>query len=228
MFKLLSAAAAAAVLSLAAAPAHAVVSNVTFSGNGFASQFGSGSAINATQQVLLDSFFNNGGPKPFSITFQYDETTPQAGGRFAASLVSATANGNANLFNGFEVFITQQQAPFNATWDVMNFVLRKTGHGAPTATTEAYFTIVDAQGGLFANASTLPGLINTTILDQVNVELRVQNGAYSLFGGGGVATQLAPPPGAGAVPEPATWAMMLIGFFGLGGLVRRRRAVFAA
>jgi hypothetical protein len=25
------------------------------------------------------------------------------------------------------------------------------------------------------------------------------------------------------VPEPATWAMMLMGVFGLGGLLRRRR-----
>jgi len=32
----------------------------------------------------------------------------------------------------------------------------------------------------------------------------------------------------GAVPEPATWAMMLIGFGGLGAAMRRRRAVFAA
>jgi len=31
----------------------------------------------------------------------------------------------------------------------------------------------------------------------------------------------------GAVPEPATWAMMILGFFGLGAMVRRRRAVTA-
>jgi hypothetical protein len=31
----------------------------------------------------------------------------------------------------------------------------------------------------------------------------------------------------GAVPEPATWAMMILGFFGLGGMVRRRRAALA-
>jgi len=31
----------------------------------------------------------------------------------------------------------------------------------------------------------------------------------------------------GGVPEPATWAMMLVGFFGLGGAVRRRRALAA-
>ena len=32
----------------------------------------------------------------------------------------------------------------------------------------------------------------------------------------------------GAVPEPATWTMMLIGFGGLGSLLRRRRALVAA
>jgi hypothetical protein len=32
----------------------------------------------------------------------------------------------------------------------------------------------------------------------------------------------------GGVPEPATWAMMIMGFFGLGSVVRRRRAVAAA
>ncbi|MDB5266075.1 MAG: hypothetical protein JWM39_788 [Parcubacteria group bacterium] len=30
--------------------------------------------------------------------------------------------------------------------------------------------------------------------------------------------------GSGAVPEPATWAMMLVGFGGLGAVLRRRRA----
>jgi hypothetical protein len=30
--------------------------------------------------------------------------------------------------------------------------------------------------------------------------------------------------GGGAVPEPATWAMMLVGFGGLGALIRRRRS----
>jgi hypothetical protein len=41
---------------------------------------------------------------------------------------------------------------------------------------------------------------------------------------------LLPPPGVGGVPEPAAWALMLVGFGGLGAALRRRRArtVFAA
>jgi hypothetical protein len=30
-----------------------------------------------------------------------------------------------------------------------------------------------------------------------------------------------------AAPEPAAWSMMLVGFFGLGSMVRRRRAAVA-
>ena len=33
------------------------------------------------------------------------------------------------------------------------------------------------------------------------------------------------PAGGGAVPEPATWAMMLLGFFGMGSALRSRRGV---
>ena len=40
--------------------------------------------------------------------------------------------------------------------------------------------------------------------------------------GGGV-----PPPAPG-VPEPATWAMMMLGFVGLGAVAYRKRAAFKA
>ncbi len=31
----------------------------------------------------------------------------------------------------------------------------------------------------------------------------------------------------GGVPEPATWGMMILGFMGVGSMVRRRRAALA-
>jgi len=41
----------------------------------------------------------------------------------------------------------------------------------------------------------------------------------SPYGGGGAAAELV----AGGVPEPATWAMLLMGFFGLGSVLRATR-----
>jgi len=40
-------------------------------------------------------------------------------------------------------------------------------------------------------------------------------------------TALPPPPPPPGVPEPATWAMMLLGFFGLGSTIRARRSVLS-
>ena len=50
----------------------------------------------------------------------------------------------------------------------------------------------------------------------------------SPFGGGGGAVQLVAGGVASAVPEPATWAMMLIGFAGLGLASRRKQALAVA
>lgn len=50
------------------------------------------------------------------------------------------------------------------------------------------------------------------------------NGAFSALASGGVMQREVQ----GAVPEPATWAMMLAGFGGLGAIIRRRRSGLAA
>jgi len=61
-------------------------------------------------------------------------------------------------------------------------------------------------------------------LDTITINLSSSSGVvlYGTDGDGFV------PPTGGGVPEPATWAMMLIGFAGLGSALRRRRtAAFA-
>ena len=78
------------------------------------------------------------------------------------------------------------------------------------------FTVLDAGGalsGTFANVTTtgfnagfLYTVLYNTQLSQVQV--RIDN--------------VGTPPVGGAVPEPATWAMMLLGFGALGGMLRRR------
>ncbi len=53
------------------------------------------------------------------------------------------------------------------------------------------------------------------------------NGGGSSGGGGGCCTPPVIPPvnPPGGVPEPATWAMMIIGFFSVGAAMRRRRGI---
>lgn len=67
------------------------------------------------------------------------------------------------------------------------------------------------------------GLGDSSVADQLKAAgatdvMMVANESGSLAGGLGVAM---------AVPEPATWAMMILGFFGLGSMVRRRKAALA-
>jgi hypothetical protein len=47
------------------------------------------------------------------------------------------------------------------------------------------------------------------------------------WGGSAVGTALTSNTGTPAVPEPATWAMMLIGFFAIGSTLRSRRPILA-
>jgi hypothetical protein len=48
-----------------------------------------------------------------------------------------------------------------------------------------------------------------------------------VFGPNGLTGNVGATLSTGGVPEPATWAMMLVGFFGMGGLLRRRRQAMA-
>jgi hypothetical protein len=61
--------------------------------------------------------------------------------------------------------------------------------------------------GLNFSGPALPQLLNLDSQGQIDVQGQVPYGL--------------------SVPEPAAWATMILGFFGLGGMVRRRRAVGA-
>jgi len=210
---------AASLLAVAASQAQASVNQITFEGPGFSTQGGAAFFNSPTQNILLNDFFN----KPYSVTFEYDSATPLAGGRYAASVASATVNGQSNYFAGFDVFITESQ--FNGIWDVMNFVVSKDEPGGPPVhNTQVYFTIVDNEGGLFASTSALPGLIDPTILNQKNGQVWLNGGAFTLSGGvGSVTTQAVLSAGPGGVPEPMSWALMILGLGGGGAALRAQR-----
>ena len=70
-----------------------------------------------------------------------------------------------------------------------------------------------------------PGLVLADFISNgtggaFSVDVIGPNGATGVEGTG--------PGSGGTVPEPATWAMMLLGVFGVGGLLRRRREMAIA
>jgi hypothetical protein len=71
------------------------------------------------------------------------------------------------------------------------------------------FDAGNLKGGLDTFTFNLPGLSNARLYS---------TGTYH---------EPPPPPPPPGVPEPASWAMMLAGFFGLGGMLRSRRALTA-
>jgi len=77
--------------------------------------------------------------------------------------------------------------------------------------------------GMTVLAASLPGMSNSLNLDNVSLG----SGTYRLtFDGSGAANAAATGNFtfyAAAVPEPATWALMLLGFAGVGVAMRRRR-----
>lgn len=107
---------------------------------------------------------------------------------------------------------------------------------AANATYGLYITKTDSDGGTksgvrFTGANPTPPLIGSTIVSDSNVSILTGRGALYKFDGisrfgrsfNGSLTYTVN----AAVPEPATWGMMIVGF-GLAGASLRRRGVVAA
>lgn len=79
-------------------------------------------------------------------------------------------------------------------------------------------------GGTEVSLATLGTTVSIDLTDGIGSAFAAQGGMFFL--GGTLQNVLAPPPPP-PVPEPGTWAMMLLGFGAVGGALRRRRAVLA-
>jgi hypothetical protein len=73
----------------------------------------------------------------------------------------------------------------------------------------------------------MPGTLSAYIDPMITFGPDIDISQYTLSVGG-VDSPLISGAGAGGVPEPAAWAMMLVGFGGLGAVLRRRRQVALA
>ena len=135
-----------------------------------------------------------------------------------------TYNGLAGQSLGFD--LSDPALAFNQT-EFRIFV------GKGTAT-EATLTFVDTTGGVFTETFAIPanGFFNATTADGQLIDYFsiAANGSFedvrqTRIGGVGDINN----PGGGLVPEPTSWALMIMGFGGVGALLRgRRRLSFSA
>lgn len=201
IFSILAGAAAVAMAS----PASATIT-VTYLDCG-----GGSSCITGTTNVNLDSFFGNTATGHLNgVAVNFVSTTDDLiAGQGQASIASGGADvliNNLTFSVGTGFFTT---AEFNLTDQPRNATLIITTAGGASQA----FAIDGNGSNRFGIQVTSTDLITSATLDSA-----LGFGTFSqLRLGGLVAGQT------GAVPEPATWAMMLLGFGGMGVALRRRR-----
>ncbi len=200
----LSVLAGAAAIALAT-PASAVVT-VTYSDCG-----GGSNCINGTDNVNLDSFFGNTATGHLGSTVvNFSSTTDDLiAGQGQASITSSAPDillNNITFSVGTGFFTT---AEFNLTDQPTGSTLVITTAGGDSQS----FNIDGNGSNRFGIQVTSTDLITSATLNS-----NLGFGTFSQLRLGGL-TSAVP----GAVPEPSTWAMMLLGFGGVGVSLRRRK-----
>ena len=159
------------------------------------------SANTAITGATFDGRSYGGGALPANFVIQFFSSVSNLPGtELVRSTVAGTAvsTGVTDNAGGLIQMITVNFSAFNALAGVSYFF------GAAAPASSGYDFVVDSGGG-GVGAQTQGNQTNFYALDTAE--------AFSLSGD--VSTS--------AVPEPATWAMMLFGFGGIGVAMRRRR-----
>jgi PEP-CTERM motif-containing protein len=169
-------------------------------------------SLSAPNQALSDLLINFStdvsGPSGFTqsgtlITVNADGSTTAAGGSpdsWAASIVS----GNLYLTALTGGQPTDMIAPDNI--------------GSPNAGVLNFNPYIDTTGTFTLTLSGVSGLT----IDGVQFSFGTQPGEFE-----GCVGDCGEGPGGGVIPEPGTWALMILGFGGAGVMLRRRRARLA-
>ena len=129
--------------------------------------------------------------------------------RYTVTPFTVSISGNYNFLNttGYDSYLGIHAGSFNPTNGLLNAI----------AYSDDFNGTLD---GGFSNLALLAGVsyfaINTGFDNTDFGAYRLTiDGPGNIIGGGG---------GGPGVPEPATWAMMIFGFAGIGAALRRRRA----
>ena len=93
--------------------------------------------------------------------------------------------------------------------------------GSPNSSVDNFNPYIDTTGHFTLTLSGASSLHISSVL----FSFGTQPGEFE--GGGRCTDNCGGGGGQGGVPEPATWAMMIVGFGGVGAIMRRRRAAFA-
>lgn len=160
-----------------------------------------------------------------AATTQYG-TEPSNGG---ASNVTFTGNAGFTIKNGFAQLIEGSSTLTSLTinpdrlFTDMKIAFSLTGQGNFDSPVSVYY-LLSGGGG-----NTLAGSVNGTGANG-NFEVSITGGLFDSItitstGGHGFASvrQVSFEPAVAAVPEAATWAMMLLGFGGIGMTMRRKQ-----
>lgn len=145
-------------------------------------------------------------------------------------LQTATINTRSSGAGLLSIFITQTNLTANVPSLMSSFTANSFFGGARSVTMS---TFVDANNGIFTG-NQLATATFTSIGSRTEMDALGLSSPYSetvrfdlTFGGEGSFNNTVNLSGVAAVPEPASWAMMLGGFGMLGGALRRRRTTVA-
>jgi hypothetical protein len=126
--------------------------------------------------------------------------------------------GNPNTLGSFTLLPTPGTTNFNDPFTLLVSFTAPAGAGTGTYFATVVGSVTDSTAGGIEVAFNSPSTLWYNTADGGSFSLTVNNVAVSNDG------VLTPITGyIRAVPEPATWAMMLVGFAGIGFAMRRRR-----
>jgi hypothetical protein len=210
----------AAVAAFAATPAAATVME-TFS---ISVDGSSGSSLGTAPYGTVTVTDNGDGTLTFveSLLSGYGihETTSDQHDAFAFSIIGDPALTITGLPSGFTAQNTTSsssntQPPFGTFQTQITCATSACGHGSPGYTSPLSFTVA-ATGTTLTLASLGYNVVGSNNI-YFSTDLVYTSGRNSFTGNAGAV--LTTP----AVPEPTTWAMLLVGFGGMGAALRRKR-----
>jgi hypothetical protein len=156
----------------------------------------------------------------YDFHFTYD--TAGVGPSYGLALVS----GRVGSFTDFSAFTAS--LTFSPSSQLFLKLERTQTAGSSFYMSGAYFLMQDNDGDI---AATIPASVNLAALDQATASFEIRrNGGvgqgYNNIGFGrfeGTFGPLVVDPGPGPVPEPTSWALMILGFGAAGAVLRARR-----